>query len=65
MQNGILNFETVSNFLQGKCIAQTYFHEMMDYREMHIRSIGVGEFECYTDSGSEDYFYFKVEKNDN
>lgn len=60
MQNELKNIETVSNYLEGKSAAEKFFQGMMDYRQVTIRTTGVGEFECYTDSGSDDYFYFKI-----
>ena len=31
------------------------------FEKMKVRNVGEYSYECYTDSGSDDYFYFKVE----
>ena len=60
--NTIKNPAIVSTFAKGKNQAEMLFtFGMMDLRDIKIRSLGSKTFECYTDSGSDDYFYFKVE----
>ena len=55
----------VPSYSEGVKLANQMFLDMGDDRVVNIRTTGTGIIECYTDSGSDDYFYFKIENNDN
>jgi len=62
MENTINNPTIVSDYSTGQDLAIKFFmEEMNDNRKVLIRKTGEHSYECYTDSGSDDYFYFKVE----
>ena len=61
MENTINNPTIVSSYAEGVELANQMFLDMGDDRVVNIRTTGTGIIECYTDSGSDDYFYFKIE----
>jgi len=54
----------VAMYAVGKTMAISYFEEMGDERTVKISGVGHCQdhtvYECYTDSGSDDYYYFAV-----
>lgn len=62
MTNSKLNPAMVASYEEGKKLAHDFFKSMNDDRHIYIRNSSYSNYECYTDSGSDDYYYFTIDR---